>query len=325
MQSPILSRCALLVGILALAVAAPAVWAGQSHFESQRIGGRLQLDYGWVDRTGDHSLTVQFDPAAVESARKGFRPYRRADLQATANAELKRRLTRAAAELELNYPGLKVSVGRDLKLRPRFAAGVDDQAAITREIADRQSEIEDDMQAFELDYLGKRLYQLDDTGGILPNYGLIARRALPGLAPLAQALGDQVRGLPTRAALTRVLAFVQTIPFDPLKDRHKDPGLLPPLVMLAENRGDCDTKSLAFAALAHLLFPEVPSALILVPDHAVLALGLPTEPGDRVVNFQDRDWVLSEPVGPATPPVGEIGPDSPAAQDRTADIVPLFP
>jgi hypothetical protein len=95
--------------------------------------------------------------------------------------------------------------------------------------------------------------------------------------------------------------------------------------MLAENRGDCDTKSVAFAALAHLLFPKVPSALVLVPEHALLALGLAPEPGDRVVRLQGRDWVLTEPVGPDTPPVGQIGEDSPAGVDRTADVIPLFP
>lgn len=389
----------LLAAILAFDGLIPSASAEQTRFSARPVGERLQLDYRWLDSAGPHALTVQLDAAAIEAARRGFRAYRPADLKASADAELRREVAQAVADLELAHPGLRIELGADLTLKSRVEPPTDLEArqqalfdaqmaeetaviaadypgarirrdrngdfeietrsaadargierriqaaqiranravqrlaeeadveaeGIDREIQARLEAIQDRMESFELDYLGERLYQLDDTGGILPNYARIAERALPGLSPLAQALGAQVRGLPTREALTRVLGFIQTIPYDPLADRAKDPGLLPPLVMLAENRGDCDTKSVAFAALAHLLFPKVPSALVLVPEHALLALGLEPEPGDRVVQLQGRDWVLTEPVGPDTPPVGQIGEDSPAAVDRTADVIPLFP
>jgi hypothetical protein len=332
--APRLLTCeALLVGILALTVATQTAWAGQTRFNAERIGERLQLDYSWVDSTGNHSLTVQLDGSAIEAARRGFRAYRLSDLQSQADAELERQVAQATADLERAHPGLRIELDADLTLIPRWeppAHGQANQHALAkarvgREIQAAMAAIKDRMRAFELEYLRERLYEPDGRGGILPSYARIARDALPGLAPLAQALRAQVRGLPKRDALSRALAFVQTIPYDPLNDRAKDPGLLPPLVMLADNRGDCDTKSVAFAALAHLLYPQVPSTLVLVPHHALLALGLEPRPGDRVIHSLGRDWVLTEPVGPATPPVGEIGVDSPAAQNRSADVVPLFP
>ncbi len=403
MPSPILSPCALLAGILALAGAAADVSADQTRYSAQTDGRRLQLDYGWVDRSGAHTLMVQLDTAAIEAARRGFRAYRQADLQAAADAELERQVARAVTDLERAYPGLELELTDDLTLRSRIAPPADfeahqrilfdaemdresaaiaadypgaridrdghgsfqvearsdaDAAAIGRRLRAAQARaneavarlaeetntqtdrragrigqeiqaelkaIEERMRTFKLAYFRERLYQVDQTGALLPDYRRIAERSLPGLAPLAKAIGAQVQGLPTRGALTQALGFIQTIPYDPLENRANDPGLLPPLVMLAENRGDCDTKSVAFAALAHLLFPEVPSALILVPNHALLALGLDPEPGDRVVHYQDRDWVLAEPVGPGTPPVGQIGEESPAALDQSADVVPLFP
>jgi hypothetical protein len=276
-----------------------------------------------------------------------------ADVEARQRALFDTRMNEEAAAIAADYPGARIDrIGdgafeiearsatdaKAIERRLQAAEARADRSAqrlaettgaradgIDREIRAKLEEIQERMQTFELDYLSERLYQLDGAGGILPDYARIAERALPGLSPLAKALGAQVRGLPTRDALTRVLAFIQAIPYDPLEDRAKDPGLLPPLVMLAENRGDCDTKSVAFAALAHLLFPKVPSALVLVPEHALLALGLKPEPGDRVVQLQGRDWVLTEPVGPDTPPVGQIGEDSPAGVDRTADVIPLFP
>jgi hypothetical protein len=71
---------------------------------------------------------------------------------------------------------------------------------------------------------------------IFPGYARIGERALPGLAPVAQAFGARVRGLPQRAALTRALAFIQVIPYDRLEDRANDTGLIPPLAILADNR-----------------------------------------------------------------------------------------
>ncbi|WP_295393290.1 hypothetical protein [uncultured Thiodictyon sp.] len=280
-----------------------------------------------------------------------------ADLAAQQHARFDEAMDRACADIQSDYPGASVRRGADGHFA-LSARSKDDLAAIERRleaaqtaanedaarlVAQAQGEVEhrsarigqeldrefaaikQRMGDFKLAYFRERLYRLDASGVLWPDYARIASRALPNLKPLALALGPQLQGLPLHTALTRAMAFIQTIPYDRLTDRGNDAGFLPPLAMLAENRGDCDTKSVAFAVLAHLLYPQVPSALILVRNHAFLGLGLTPQAGDSSVQYDRRTWVLAEPVGPGVLPVGEIGADSQAALGRIVAVVPLFP
>jgi len=299
-------------------------------------GVRLQL-------RPDHSIAWQVNPAG--------------DLAAQQHARFEETLDRELAAIASDYPGARISRGADgdlelhaksradlAAIQQRLTAAQDSANAASAQlvaqaqagVARRADRVDQDLNGeiaaiqrrlddFKLAYFRERLYRLDETGGLLPDYARIAARALPALAPLAQALRPQIQGLSTRAALTRVLAFIQTIPYDRLEDRAADAGFLPPLAMLADNRGDCDTKSVAFAAVAHLLFPQLPITLILVPRHALLGLGLEPEPGDRYIRRERHTWVLAEPVGPGIPPVGRTGPESAAALEQVTAVVALFP
>jgi len=403
MRRRILPCFAALACLLLLAGTAWSATSGQTHFSAHQEGPQWRFDYGWIDQSGTHTLRFRLDAEAIAAARRGFRAYRRADLEEAADAERDRQATRAVADLERAHPGieleLKQSGSIQWRTKPpadfaerqqdlfrthmdqaiatvqadypqaRISRGEDgaldlsarskkDLAAIQQRLAEaqraanqavadyadqvqtqieRRSErlgqdlrsefaaVQQRMDTFKLAYFRERLYRLDESGTLFPDYARIGERALPALAPLAQAMSAQVQGLSTRTALNTALAFIQTIPYDRLLDRANDAGFLPPVVMLADNRGDCDTKSVAFAALTHLLYPHIPSALVLVPNHAFLALGLDPAPGDRLIRHHGRDWVLAEPVGPGTPPVGAIGDESSAALHQVTAVIPLFP
>lgn len=186
-------------------------------------------------------------------------------------------------------------------------------------------QIETTIRALEAAYYHERLYTVLDDQRLRPDYARIAQDSLQALRPVADALAASASGLPRRDGLGRLLLFLQTIPYDRLDDRSSDAGFLLPLVLLAENRGDCDSKAVAFATLARLLYPDVPSALVLVPQHAFVALGLPPAPGDRTLRHGGREWVLAEPVGPHVLPVGRLGEESERKLGRIEDVIPLFP
>ena len=291
----------------------------------------------------DHGIAWQVNPAG--------------DLPAQQHRLFDETLDREIAAIQSDYPGARISRGAhgSLNLQARSKgdlaaiqqrlaaaqtagneaaarlveqarAGVERRAdRVNQDLRNELAAVQRRLNDFKLAYFRERLYRLDDKVGLLPDYARIGERALPALAPLARALLAQMQGLPTRAALTRVLAFIQTIPYDRLEDRATDAGFLPPLVMLAENRGDCDSKSVAFAAIAHLLLPHLPIALILVPHHAFLGLGLEPQPGDRYIVRDRRTWVLAEPVGPGILPVGRSGAESEAALGQITAVVSLFP
>ena len=143
------------------------------------------------------------------------------------------------------------------------------------------------------------------------DYRRVAKEAADRLRPLADAIAGRT-GQDARARLTLALAMLQTIPYDRLTDRDvaDGTGFATPIEMLHLNRGDCDSKATALAALMRTLAPEVRTAMILLPGHAVLAADIPTEPGDRVIELRGEKFVLMEPAGPARTPVGEIADSS---------------
>jgi hypothetical protein len=131
-------------------------------------------------------------------------------------------------------------------------------------------------------------------------------------------------GLSRREALGQLLLFTQSIPYDQLEDRRTDAGFLLPALVLAENRGDCDSKAVTFAALAHLLYPNLPIAMVLLPRHAYLALGVDPEPGDQTLTLDRQTWTLAEAAGPGLFPIGQLAPGSSAGRDAIEALVPLF-
>lgn len=348
---------------LTFQVEAAAIAAARHDFRAWRNADLQQAADAELDRQTKRAVADlgRAYPGVVIEQRPGhgitWRVAPPADLAAQEQALFDEAMDRACADLQADYPGAEISRGADGNFQLK-ASSKRDLAAIGRRLeaaqnaaneasaqlvaqaqgqVDRRSErigqelerefaaIQQRMGDFRLAYFREHLYRLDASGELWPDYARIAERALPTLSPLALALAAQLRGLPVHTGLTRAMAFIQTIPYDRLSDRATDAGFLPPLVMLAENRGDCDTKSVAFAVLAHLLYPQVPSALILVRNHAFLGLGLTPQPGDRSIQYDRRTWVLAEPVGPAVLPVGQIGAESQAALGRITAVVPLFP
>jgi hypothetical protein len=142
---------------------------------------------------------------------------------------------------------------------------------------------------------------LDD--GIMPDHVRHARDYAAALAPLVTALGGP--GEDPRAFAEHALGFVQSIPYEQAskkRDRFRRP-----LSLLGRNRGDCDSKSTLFLALMHQAWPELPLAMVYIPGHAFVGLGLETERGQATLRDEERTWLLAEPVGPALKPLGEAG------------------
>ena len=196
-----------------------------------------------------------------------------------------------------------------------YAADV--QSATDRDVARMRAEvqaeldqIDDQMAGFANSFFHERLYRIGADDRLLPDYRRMARIEAAELDSVVPALRAWVGGRDRRAGLERLLLFTQSIPYDPLRDRTDSAGFLPPLQLLAENRGDCDSKSVLFAALAHRLYPDLAIGMALIPGHAYLVLGLPADPGDTLIDWSGRTWVVAEPVGPALTGLGRLSDQS---------------
>lgn len=150
--------------------------------------------------------------------------------------------------------------------------------------------------------------------GLLPDYPRIIEESSSELGDVAEALLQLAGGeqADPRTRLQWLLLFVQTIPYHALQstDGQRGSGFLLPRQVLLENRGDCDSKSVLLASLWRYLQPEIPTRLVVIPDHALLALALPAAPGEETLTLEAQLWLLVEPTGPSALPLGQLGEES---------------
>lgn len=196
--------------------------------------------------------------------------------------------------------------------------------AIDRDLDAAIAAIDARMQAFQQSYYAERAYQV--TGDrYRPDYRMIAQTSARDLKPLADAWAAQFQSPTDPGAIDALLGFFQSIPYDTLQSRltSNGAGFAFPVALLARNRGDCDTKSVAFAATLHAAAPTLGIAMVLIPGHALIGLRVPPRRADRTITLAGATYVLAEPVGPRLTRLGEIA-ESSRRSLREAEILRLF-
>jgi len=150
-------------------------------------------------------------------------------------------------------------------------------------------------------YLGQKAIKPDHLRYISENTA--------ALLPIAQAVYDKLpTNSETRAYVNLVLSWVQSIPYNELKNRltSNGAGYLPPLSVVANNQGDCDSKTVLMASLVRSLLPDVKMTMVFLPNHALLGIVLPFRTHEQTLDIDGIDYLLMEPTGPAKIPLGEI-------------------
>ncbi len=202
-----------------------------------------------------------------------------------------------------------------------------DFGALSEQLRAELTRIEASRDGFARGYFHDRYYRLSAERLLLPDYARLGQAAAPQLTPAADAIAAwsaawDGAGAGRRALLNRLLLFTQSIPYSQLRDREDSIGFLAPLQLLDENRGDCDSKAVLFAALAHRLYPTLPVAMVLLSSHAYVGLGMEPAAGDAYFDRDGLRWTLAEPVGPGHTRLGELSEES--AAGPVEDVLRLF-
>lgn len=161
--------------------------------------------------------------------------------------------------------------------------------------------LEENYYSHFISYMGQKAVKPDHLRYITENN--------TALLPIAQAVYDKLpTNSETRAYVNLVLSWVQSIPYNELENRltSNGAGYLPPLSVVANNQGDCDSKTVLMASLIRSLLPDVSMAMVFLPGHALLGVVLPFRTNEQTINIDGLDYLLMEPTGPAKIPLGEI-------------------
>lgn len=143
---------------------------------------------------------------------------------------------------------------------------------------------------------------------IVPDHKRLMQDSLKDLLPVAKALHDKLAGSDNREKVLYLSSWIQQLPYQDLTDRHNSNGnsFSPPLRVLQENRGDCDSKAVLLATLIRILQPDVKLAMVYLPQHAMLAIQLPVTHTDDKATIEGKDYLLVDPTGPAQLAPGQI-------------------
>ena len=152
----------------------------------------------------------------------------------------------------------------------------------------------------------------EQISGIKVDHVSIANTSVSDLKPLKPIILDKVSIQNIRKVANYVLSFVQNIPYSTLESRltSSGAGFNPPLQVLWENQGDCDSKMTLTAALLRALMPRIDMALIYIDGHAFIGINIPAKSGEVTITHEQVNYLLAEPTGPALLPIGQLAPES---------------
>jgi hypothetical protein len=302
--------------LMALLAIAPAAAAQQLDFKRSFHGGDERLSYRWRD-AGRHERQLSFTLTreAIRAAEASFAEYSLDAMWRVVERDLRAEVARfgdARIEIQRTADGLRWTV----ETRDRT------------ELAELQRRLDERVLKSKRDYVKRYQRRMVGERRIEVDFAAATQALLGPLQAVATALG-QVPGVPDdeRARMELALGFFQEIPYVTLNDKTRQGGdFLPGPALLAQNRGDCDSKAVALAAVLRSFTRFRKLAVVTMPGHALLAVEMPARPGDVTINRGGHSYVALEPAGPAVVPVGHVGPTSArhlAGPARDVEIWPL--
>jgi len=293
-----------MAGFLAvgMALGVPA-WAGNAKQVSHSIEegpSETTLHFAWQGAgTGKESISVVVSTAEIEADKEVKRKIQLKDLyDELAKAARQSGKKRKQVKLTAKATPKGVQLGASGPRKAAKAAMAEAQDAME---ARRQSWMVEN-QVFEV-----------ESGALSYDHVAVVADRTSAVAPVASALREGTSS--EREFIKRTLGFAQAIPYQKGK-RGADSGFQRPMALMARNKGDCDGKAALFLALIHAELPDVPLAMVYIPGHALVGLGIPPKDGDKTFKHNGKTFVYAEPVGPGALPLGQVAPPNKRAVKR---------
>nr|WP_136250507.1 hypothetical protein [Ningiella ruwaisensis] len=135
-----------------------------------------------------------------------------------------------------------------------------------------------------------------------------AKESADALMPVVEAIKTiQDNANDAREFIEIALSWMQSIPYDVMENRlsSNGAGFVSPKDLLLQNQGDCDSKATFLAALLQAYNQGVKQNMVLLPEHALLAVALNPQPNDEFITHKGLTYILLEAAGPGYFAVGE--------------------
>ena len=281
-------------------------YASQTYFSKQYRGANMTFAYKWKDVYGAHqNLNFTLPISDMERGEREFKPYNNREANSyvykkmVEYARKRSRVTGIDLKLSSVNGGFKIS-----------ARGGRSQRVVNDEV----EHIKNMQSQLMKEYVESKWYTFMNDETIMPDHKRIAKRYIRAMSPVAKAMAPAIKHKRRRDKVNYVLSFLQNIPYDTLQSRYTSngAGFQTPYGVLSGNRGDCDSKSVAFASIMRNFYPQAKIVIVYVPGHALVGFNFPQGAKDQAIRINGVGYVLAEPVGPALAKFGQISPESKA-------------
>ena len=143
---------------------------------------------------------------------------------------------------------------------------------------------------------------------VIPDHVRVMQQSRSALQPVSKAFVDLYGKNNIRQISSKISEWLQQIPYRDLSDRQTAAGngFSPPLKVLTEHGGDCDSKAVLYAAILQNIFPKNSIAIVYFSDHAVVAAQIPPLEHELTVTLQGITYLIVDPTGPAPTKLGTL-------------------
>ena len=143
---------------------------------------------------------------------------------------------------------------------------------------------------------------------VIPDHVRFLQLSLDELKPVAKAFTDSYGHNNIRQIANKLAIWIQRIPYQDLSDRQESAGAgySPPLQLLYDHRGDCDSKAILFAGVMKNIFPKSQFRIIYFRDHAVIAAQIPAVKNEKSLEIDGIKYLLIDATGPLELPIGKL-------------------
>jgi hypothetical protein len=266
----------------------------------------VHFSYQWQDHNDQQqALSFSLNKITLFDHFRNFKSYKPEHAKSYVAQNLKKALMAdKPAEVQLSFARLGKETQIEIKAK---------NEQLIRQTKQKISLLE---QQLRQQYLDKTFYtsfySYDHTLGIKPDHVRIANDSIKDFKTLKPLILKQASIQNIRKVANYVLGFIQSIPYATLESRitSSGAGFNPPLKVLWENQGDCDSKVTLTAAIYRALMPRIKMVLVFIDNHALLGINIPAEGDELTLELDGFTYVLAEPTGPAMYLVGKLAPNS---------------
>jgi hypothetical protein len=280
----------------------PCTYAEQIYFSKQEEKEEYYFKYRWQDaQKNEQSLSFMLSKDGLFNRFRHFKVYQPAFAEKQIHQAMKK-------ELNLNpIKGVQI-----IFPEKNLAQGIQIKASRREQMMQAKNKITFLNQKYRKEYLAREYQQsftnYEGNTYIKPNHRKIATRSIADLKVIKPLVLKEVSIKNIRKVSNYVLGFVQSIPYSDLESKatSSGSGFYPPLKLLWENQGDCESKVTLAITMLRTLMPRLSMILVFIDQHAFIGIATPPEGDEMTLTENNVTYVLAEPTGPGLFRLGQL-------------------